>query len=307
MEDKEFNEKYEQLKKSKFLQQKILGWRPIPTISCITITYISLAIFFIIFGILILVFTSQLNEISIRYDNCQCQNPSCQKSIQIYEKMKKPVMIYYQIDGFSQNHKAYMNSKSDKQLKGEDISKEDLIKSGVCDNILYIKDIDSNAKNNLADDKIAIPCGKMPKSYLRDKFENWTINGAEINITKEDIIYKSDKQKYKYIESTQNGIWTNVTDENFINWMKPSPFSNPRKLWGIIKDQDLEKDCILSLEITNLKYCNNTKYIILATRNVFGGKSMFLGLFYIIFGILCLIASITFIIAFSSFHKKNKN
>ena len=58
MDEKEYNEKYQQLKKSKFRQQKLVGWRPVPTLSCVTIIYLSFSVFFIIVGIIILVFTS---------------------------------------------------------------------------------------------------------------------------------------------------------------------------------------------------------------------------------------------------------
>ena len=41
MNKEEFNKLYETLKKSRFKQQKFPGWRPLPTISCITIIFIS--------------------------------------------------------------------------------------------------------------------------------------------------------------------------------------------------------------------------------------------------------------------------
>ena len=301
MEDKEFNEKYEQLKKSKFKQQKLVGWRPLPTISCITIIYLSFALFFIIFGIIILVFTGQINEIKIRYDDTCIDSIFCSINIPITHKMTKPIMIYYEIADFSQNHRVYMNSKSEKQLKGEEVSKEDLEKSGECDNMILNKDIGVGFQ---PEDEVAIPCGLMAKSYFRDTFIVWKINGKEINPRVENIAYKSDKDKYEKIEYLEDKHWINMTDEHFMIWMRPSPFSNPRKLWGIIEEEDIEKDSTISVTIVNNNYRSYKKYIILSTRNVFGGKSLFLGMCYIIFGIFCLIASITFIIAFNAFHKK---
>lgn len=301
MDDKEFNEKYEQLKKSKFKQQKLFGWRPVPTISCVTIIYLSFALFFIIFGIIILVFTAQITEVKYRYDD-KCNNTynyNCTLTFSIKKKMTKPIMIYYQLEEFSQNHKVYMGSKSDKQLRGEEVSKEDLEKSGVCENMLLNKDIG----NGLEDEEVAIPCGLMAKSYFRDKFF-FTYRGKALNPRVENIAYKSDKQKYEKIEYLPEKHWINMTDEHFMIWMRPAPFPNPRKLWGIIEDQDIEKDSTISVRIQNNKYLRYKKYIILSTRNVFGGKSMFLGIAYIVFGVLCLIAAITFIITFSAFHKK---
>ena len=303
MDDKEYNEKYEQLKKSKFRQQKLVGWRPVPTLSCVTIIYLSFAVFFIIVGILILVFTSQLKEVKIRYDTfCnESIHDNCSITFSIEEKMTKPIMIYYQIDEFSQNHRVYMDSKSNKQLNGEEVSKEDLEKSGECDNMVLNKDIGVYYLNP---DDVAYPCGLMARSYFRDRYLDWQINGKEINVTVENIAYKSDKKKYEKIGYNEEKHWINMTDEHFMIWMRPSPFSNPRKLWGIIEEEDIEAGSMVTFTIENNNYVTYKKYIILSTRNVFGGKSAFLGMFYIIFGILCLIASIIVIISFSSFHKK---
>ncbi len=305
MDDKEFKEKYDKLKNSKFRQQKLPGWRPVPTLSCITIIYLSFAVFFILFGIIILVFNSQVQEIKFRYDNWnQTQSRIC--SFNIPEKMKKPIMIYYQIDDFSQNHRVYMESKSDKQLKGEDLSKGDLEKSGECEYALTNKEMNIFPWREQYAEEVAIPCGLMAKSYLRDEFINWSNNGKEINPRIENIAYKSDKEKYNnidYDETQMSKQWANMSDERFMIWMRPSPFSNVRKLWGIIDEEDIEKGKV-EVQINLKNYFSYKKYIILSTRNVFGGKNMFLGICYIIFGILCLVSSIIFIITFNSFHNK---
>ena len=305
MDDKEFKEKYDKLKNSKFRQQKLPGWRPVPTLSCITIIYLSFAVFFILFGIIILVFNSQVQEIKFRYDNWnQTNSRIC--SFNIPEKMKKPIMIYYQIDDFSQNHRVYMESKSDKQLKGEDLSKEDLEKSGECEYALTNKEMNIFPWRAQYAEEVAIPCGLMAKSYLRDEFNDWKNNGKEIKIRIEDIAYKSDKEKYNnidYDETQMSKQWANMSDERFMIWMRPSPFSNVRKLWGIIDEEDIEKGKV-EVQINLKNYFSYKKYIILSTRNVFGGKNMFLGICYIIFGILCLVSSIIFIITFNSFHNK---
>lgn len=303
MDDKEFNEKYEQLKKSKFKQQKLAGWRPIPTISCITIIYLSFALFFIIFGVLILVFTGQVKEIKVRYDKLCYNLMVCPIQIHINDKMTKPIMIYYQLDDFSQNHRIYMDSKSEKQLKGEQVSKEDLEKSGECENKLLNKDI---GNNNLNGDDVAVPCGLIADSYFRDNFTDWKIDGKDIYPKITDIAYKSDIKKYGNTPYEETTHWTEIKDEHFMIWLRPSPFPNPRKIWGKIESIDIEKDSTIYVTIQNNKYLTHKKYIILSTRNVFGGKNLFLGLFYIIFGVLCLFASITFIICFNTFHRKHK-
>ena len=300
MDDKEFNKKYESLKKSKFKQQKLLGWRPIPTISCITIIFISFAVFFILFGIIILVFTSQVKEVISRYDNV-CNKTECSFELPIPEKMEKPIMIYYQIDEFSQNHRVYMDSKSDKQLNGEEVQIEDLKESGVCDNAITRKDM---GETDIAKkDKVAFPCGLMAQSYFRDDFI-FKKNGENITIKKEDIAYKTDKEKFEKNPYDPNKHWTNMTDEHFMIWMRPSPFPNPRKLWGIIDEMDLDSSISVTVK-KHYYFMNYKKFLILSTRNVFGGKNSFLGAIYLIFGIICLVSAIVFINLHHIYHKKD--
>ena len=69
------NEEYERLKNSKFKQQKLPGWRPVPTITSTTIIFFCFGVVFIILGIIILVFSNKIVEVSFRYDE------ECKKQI----------------------------------------------------------------------------------------------------------------------------------------------------------------------------------------------------------------------------------
>ena len=308
MNKEEFNKLYETLKKSKFRQQKFPGWRPLPTISCITIIFISAGVFFIIFGIFILIFTGQVKEFKFRYDLYCAEkkrlNEKCDFPLSIPETMKKPIMIYYQINDLRQNHRFYMENKSDKQLKGEEVSKEDLEKSNDCEGALYNKDFSLNAQR-YPEDEVAFPCGLIAKSFFRDNFTLWQMSGKEINVTTEEITYKKDRDDLSNVGMKDNQ-WLDITDEHFIIWKRISPFENPRKLWGKIEGDDINSGSTVTVTIDDNSYFSYEKYIILSTRNVFGGKSSFLGILYIVFGAVCLISAVIFINVYNYFHKKAK-
>ena len=308
MNKEEFNKLYETLKKSKFRQQKFPGWRPLPTISCITIIFISAGVFFIIFGIFILIFTGQVKEFKFRYDLYCAEkkrlNEKCDFPLSIPETMKKPIMIYYQINDLRQNHRFYMENKSDKQLKGEEVSKEDLEKSNDCEGALYNKDFSLHAQR-YPEDEVAFPCGLIAKSFFRDNFTLWQMSGKEINVTTEEITYKKDRDDLSNVGMKDNQ-WLDVTDEHFIIWKRIAPFESPRKLWGKIEGDDINSGSTVTVTIDDNTYSNFEKYIILSTRNVFGGKSSFLGILYIVFGAVCLISAVIFINVYNYFHKKAK-
>ncbi len=309
MNKEEFNKLYETLKKSKFRQQKFPGWRPLPTISCITIIFISAGVFFIIFGIFILIFTGQIKEFKFRYDlfcaEKRRHNEKCELSLSIPETMKKPIFIYYQINDLRQNHRFYMDNKSDKQLKGEEVSKEDLEKSNDCDGSLYNKDFDFLDPDKYPEDDVAFPCGLIAKSFFRDNFTLWQMSGKEINVTTEEIANKKDRDDLSNV-GLKDSQWLDVTDEHFIIWKRIAPFENPRKLWGKIEGDDISSGSSVIVTIDDKNYHSFEKYIILSTRNVFGGKSSFLGILYIVFGAVCLISAVIFINVYNYFHKKAK-
>ena len=309
MNKEEFNKLYETLKKSKFRQQKFPGWRPLPTISCITIIFISAGVFFIIFGIFILIFTGQIKEFKFRYDlfcaEKRRHNEKCELSLSIPETMKKPIFIYYQINDLRQNHRFYMENKSNKQLKGEEVSKEDLEKNNDCDGALYNKDFDFLDSEKYPEDEVAFPCGLIAKSFFRDNFTLWQMSGKEINVTTEEIANKKDRDDLSNV-GLKDSQWLDVTDEHFIIWKRISPFENPRKLWGKIEGDDISSGSSVIVTIDDKNYHSFEKYIILSTRNVFGGKSSFLGILYIVFGAVCLISAVIFINVYNYFHKKAK-
>jgi hypothetical protein len=309
MNKEEFNKLYETLKKSKFRQQKFPGWRPLPTISCITIIFISAGVFFIIFGIFILIFTGQIKEFKFRYDlfcaEKRRHSEKCEMSLSIPETMKKPIFIYYQINDLRQNHRFYMENKSNKQLKGEEVSKEDLEKSNDCDGALYNKDFDFLDPDKYPEDDVAFPCGLIAKSFFRDNFTLWQMSGKEINVTTEEIANKKDRDDLSNV-GLKDSQWLDVTDEHFIIWKRIAPFENPRKLWGKIEGDDISSGSSVIVTIDDKNYHSFEKYIILSTRNVFGGKSSFLGILYIVFGAVCLISAVIFINVYNYFHKKAK-
>ena len=49
-----------------------------------------------------------------------------QVSFTVEETMKQPVYVYYQLNKFYQNHRTYVKSRSDKQLLGELLLKDEL-------------------------------------------------------------------------------------------------------------------------------------------------------------------------------------
>lgn len=108
-------EEYESLKNSKFKQQKLPGWRPVPSILRTTAVFFSLGIVFAGLGVLILIFSNDTVELVQQYnDKCKKTGDICNITFPIEKKMKKNIMVYFQLNGFYQNHRRFIKSKNEK-------------------------------------------------------------------------------------------------------------------------------------------------------------------------------------------------
>ena len=297
---------YERIKNSAFKQQRLPAWRPVPTILSLVIVLSLFGIIFVILGIVLLVYSSKIKSVELDYTNCG-NTSFCTQTINIDERIKGPVYVYYQLDGFFQNSRRYVKSKNIKQLQGNEISdKED------CSPVIYNKDMDLGDKvslNNtsLSPNDVAIPCGLMAKTFFNDTY-TFSINGTQLPVNETGIAFAKDRDLFKK-NYNMNKQWMDLTNEHFIVWMRPSGLPNPKKLWGRI-DQDLESGTQIDVVINNnynVDFYEGKKKIILSNANKFGGKNKVLGISYIIVGGLSLVFAIIFPIGYKFQIEKEKN
>ena len=285
-------------------------WRPIPkirtTVLCLEIT----GVIFVVIGIVIVILSNQIKEIEIRYDNISaCKiGSTCEVNITIEEEMSKDVYVYYRMKNFYQNHRRYIKSKSNKQLKGNWLEESDI--DDDCDPIKLNKDLYEGItglnKTVLDPEGVAHPCGLIAKSFFNDTFVLKKGDNDEIVIKEEGIAWSIDKKKFKN-SPNRDKQWIDVESERFMVWMRPASLPDFRKPWGII-DKDLEKGNYV-LTVTNnyqVKSFDGEKYFILSTVNALGGKNYFLAILYFVVGGISLVAGILFWIGYERFNKDNE-
>ena len=295
--------KYEQIKDSRFKQQRLPAWRPVPTIMSIVIVFLAFGIVFIILGIVLLAYSTKVKSYEIDYTECDLD--ICKKNITLNKDIDKPVFVYYQLDGFYQNSRRYLKSKNIDQLRGKTESTEDCEPAETNDEMELNTSVAIDGTKLVGSNK-AIPCGLMAKTFFNDTY-TFSINNESIVVDSSDIAFDKDKDLY-----SKNGYpskqWLNLTDQHFIVWMRPSGLPNPRKLWGKI-DRDLKKGDNISIDIKNnynVSAYEGKKKIILSNATVFGGKNTFLGTSYIVVGCLSIICAIIFPIGYKFQQQKEK-
>ena len=234
--------------------------------------------------------------------------------------MDLPVMVYYQINKFYQNHRRYVKSKNDDQLHGKDIDKkvaDDDCKHAVTNNDMGIT---KNYKGfNFTEEEkkaVVVPCGLIAKSFFRDSFKLFDKDAKEIEIDQSDIAWEADKKiKFQNLpDNLKHKQWIDMEDEHFIVWMRPSGLPNFRKLWGRITEVNGEKNKLkqgtYKIKINNYFDVSNfdgEKIFILSTVNGFGGRNKFLGISYIVVGSISLILAVVFLIGYKIHQNKEKN
>ena len=297
---------YERIKNSLFKQQNLPAWRPVPTILTIVIVFAFFGIFMIILGIVLLVYSSKIKTAEVDYTDCNI-NIYCNKKITIEDDIDAPVFIYYQLDGFYQNARRYIRSKEIDQLTGDDIKKHDN-----CEPAEKNKDMGFPANktaldgSDLDDNSFAVPCGLMAKTFFNDSY-TFKIGDENLKVDETNIAFEKDKKIYDK-NPDKSRQWTDMTDEHFLVWMRPSGLPNPRKLWGRI-NRDLKKGEIIDVTINNKYYVSHyrgKKKLVLRNATKFGGKNKFLGISYLVVGILSILCAIFFPIGYKFQMQKEK-
>jgi len=295
-------------KYSKFTQQELPACKPILTPKWVISVFVLVGVIFVPIGVASLRASRQVVEIVDRYDDaCVPTNvtdklayirdktipKACTRNLTITKEMKQPIFVYYQLDNFYQNHRRYVKSRNDEQLR----DKSKATKTDNCDPEATI------------DGKPIVPCGLIAWSLFNDTY-TLRRNNENLTVDKKDISWKSDRE-HKFGSDVfptnfqkgplQGGKILNSTmplseQEDLIVWMRTAALPTFRKLYGRIHvDLKVNDTITVHLENNYNTYSfGGKKKLVLSTTTWLGGKNDFLGLAYLTVGGLCFFLAFAF-------------
>mmetsp|Transcript_12255 Transcript_12255/g.23261 ORF Transcript_12255/g.23261 Transcript_12255/m.23261 type:complete len:205 (-) Transcript_12255:490-1104(-) len=194
---------------SNLKQQRLKNYQPIPTQNSTLFIFIGIGSVLLFVGVGCLMTSLNTKEKSVRYDDVCEIGRQCEVEIDL-EDMEEPVLLYYELTGFYQNYRLYIKSRSFDQLKGEDLSKDELVE---CKPAVTAREMDvymtlDNSKLDSGD--VANPCGLVAKSYFNDTFSLARLNET-YDISEEGIAWESDLDLlYERTNDYQSKQWTDV-------------------------------------------------------------------------------------------------
>ncbi|KAL2483813.1 ALA-interacting subunit 3 [Forsythia ovata] len=299
-------------KYSRFTQQELPACKPILTPKWVISAFLLVSVVFIPIGVVSLFASQDVVEIVDRYDS-DCipagarnnkvgfiqgsQVKTCNRTLRVPKRMKQPIYVYYQLDNFYQNHRRYVKSRSDQQLRSPRNE----------------NDTSACKPEENANGMSIVPCGLVAWSLFNDTY-NFTHNNQQLAINKRDISWKSDRDrkfgKEVYPKNFQNGTLIGGAhldpskplseQEDLIVWMRTAALPTFRKLYGKI-ETDLQAGDVIDVTLENnynTYSFDGKKKLVLSTTSWLGGKNDFLGIAYLTVGGLCFFLAMVFIIIY---------
>mmetsp|Transcript_11412 Transcript_11412/g.13479 ORF Transcript_11412/g.13479 Transcript_11412/m.13479 type:complete len:385 (-) Transcript_11412:224-1378(-) len=182
-------------------QQRMKAWYPILHPVWVIAALFVIGVVFIPVGFRLKQISDDVVELSVMYDGgkgtgeCAITQPNqdktCTHTFTVDRDMTSPILVYYEINNFHQNHRKYYQSRDDPQLLGR-VGGQTKIQASDCEPLNQLGDITLN------------PCGLIANTLFNDIFKlvgGNSSDGKTLKMLENGVAWQSDLD-YKYSQPT---------------------------------------------------------------------------------------------------------
>ncbi|CCK69772.1 putative aminophospholipid translocase regulatory protein KNAG_0D00200 [Huiozyma naganishii CBS 8797] len=244
----------------------------------------------------------------VKNDQNDPENMTCRLQFQVPSEIDSSIYVYYKLTKFNQNHRKYVISFDENQLKGDALSVDDLT--------THCKPLREQ------DNKIVYPCGLIANSMFNDTFDlrlfNQENTSASYPLSNSDISWSSDRSnfgstKYNASQIVPPPNWAKMfpngyNDDNIPNlhtwqefqvWMRTAALPKFYKLALKNDDKsDILHEGIYTMDL-GLNYpvlsFNGTKSFVLTNNHIIGARNVSLGVIFLIVAGICILFAVVFL------------
>ena len=192
----------------------------------------------------------------------------------------------FQVTPYHQAYRRMILSWSEGQMMGSSVTNKEL--EDRCYPDITNKQMEvtrSQTGVRLNPDDFARPCGLLAKYFPKDDFMFKTDKGTLIIPTQESISWNHLKgTKFRSVDLSKE--WTDIENERFINWMRPTTFQHMTKVWGRFeRDIPAGPSLVLIDNMMDVENFDGAKYFGIEVGGWFGGRNMYMP---VVMGVLTL-------------------
>jgi len=145
---------------NEFLQRRFRKWHPLLTPRWVLTSFFTFGVVFVGVGIAMLKVSLGVEEHMVDYTDIPVNDFGVGEfEIMVERDMEPPIMVYYQLDGFHQNHRRYLKSRDDDQMR----EAEGLPK-------VFEQELSGCKPWVLTDGRVNYPCGQVARTIFNDTY-----------------------------------------------------------------------------------------------------------------------------------------
>jgi len=145
---------------SRFARQRLKVWQPILAPRRVISCYIASGVAFLSFGIVLLLSSQSVEDYVVDYTDITIDRHGVGTfDIKVDRDMEPPIWVYYELDGFHQNHRRYIKSRSNTQLR-----------EGTGTPKILEEDIPECEPWVTTGERVNYPCGVVARSVFNDTY-----------------------------------------------------------------------------------------------------------------------------------------